>query len=90
MINQPPRPARPGQVSPTSEANGTLLCGRHHRFIHAQGWTGTLVDGRVHWRPPRPDDPPQPANAFIQEFTQELRRLAQRWLKRNPDLRNTS
>ena len=38
---------------PTSEANGTLLCGRHHRFIHARGWQGRIIDGHVAWRPPR-------------------------------------
>ncbi len=38
----------------TSEANGALLCGYHHRFIHAHGWTGRLIDGHVHWQPPSP------------------------------------
>jgi hypothetical protein len=75
---------------PTSESNGTLLCGRHHRFVHANGWSGSLADGQVRWRPPRPGAPPEPANTFVQQFEIKLRQLALRWLARNPDLRNTS
>src|SRR4029079_19272860 len=32
-----------GRGGPTSEGNGALLCGRHHRYVHAHGWTGTIV-----------------------------------------------
>ena len=49
------RNGQPG--GPTSEANGTLLCGHHHRYVHATGWTGRLVEGHVHWRPPHPNTP---------------------------------
>jgi hypothetical protein len=39
---------------PTSVRNGTLLCGRHHRHVHAAGRSdlpisATLVDGQVVW-----------------------------------------
>jgi hypothetical protein len=76
----------------TSEDNGALLCGRHHRFVHAHGWTGTIIDGHVVWRPPDPDQE-QFCNARIQGFERALRDLARRWLDRNPHLRppdNTS
>jgi hypothetical protein len=69
----------------TSEDNGALLCGRHHRFVHAHGWTGTIVDGHVVWRPPDPDQE-QFCNARIQGFERALRDLARRWLDRNPHL----
>jgi hypothetical protein len=37
----------------TAEANGALLCGRHHRHVHAHGWQGRIIDGHVHWQPPQ-------------------------------------
>lgn len=82
------RGGRPG--GPTSEANGTLLCGRHHRHVHANGWSGRLVDGHVTWHPPRPGAPPEPPSDHIRRFETKLRRLALRWLRRNPSLRDTS
>jgi Domain of unknown function (DUF222) len=74
---------------PTSEANGTLLCGRHHRYIHAKAWTGRITDGHVVWKPPGPDHPKQPANAHTQHLEHALKHLARRWLTRNPELRDT-
>ena len=29
--------------------HGALLCGRHHSVVHAKGYHGEVVDGRVHW-----------------------------------------
>jgi hypothetical protein len=81
------RGGRPG--GSTSEANGTLLCGRHHRHVHANGWVGSLVDGHVRWRPPRPGAPPLEATDHARRFETKLRQLALRWLSRNPQLRDT-
>ena len=50
-----PSPSAASRDGPTSEDNGTLLCGRHHRFVHAKGWTGR------HRRRPRVGDRPGPA-----------------------------
>jgi hypothetical protein len=73
----------------TSEANGTLLCGQHHRHVHANGWTGRLIDGHVEWSPPQPGAPPLPANDLARQFETKLRQLALRWLARHPQLRDT-
>ena len=74
----------------TAEANGALLCGRHHRHVHAHGWTGRIIDGHVHWREPEQDnnhggDGDEATNAHQQHFERALRHLAQRWLARNHD-----
>ncbi|GAB3598381.1 HNH endonuclease signature motif containing protein [Angustibacter peucedani] len=34
---------------PTSERNGALVCGLHHRYVHATGQRGRVVDGVVRW-----------------------------------------
>jgi hypothetical protein len=78
-----------GRGGPTSEANGVLLCGRHHRFVHAKTWKGRIVDGHVVWRPPDPGSTER-GNAYDQEFERELRKLALTWLTRNPHLNNPS
>ncbi|MGN6300650.1 MAG: DUF222 domain-containing protein [Angustibacter sp.] len=49
----------------TTVHDGALLCGRHHRHVHATGATGRAIDGRVVWDtgPPderRPEPPPTP------------------------------
>jgi Domain of unknown function (DUF222) len=67
---------------PTAEANGALLCGRHHRYVHAHGWIGTIDDGHVLWRTRGPDDPDPLTNAHLERYERELRQLAQRWLTR--------
>jgi hypothetical protein len=38
---------------PTSVANGTLVCGFHHRNFAAMGWTCTMLNGIPHWTPPK-------------------------------------
>lgn len=35
----------------TSERNGALLCGRHHRHVHASGLVGRLAGDQVRWEP---------------------------------------
>jgi hypothetical protein len=66
----------------TSEDNGTLLCGRHHRHIHTHHWTARIVNGHITWQPPNPNDEPPPPNAYTQEFEQLLKQLAHRWTTR--------
>ena len=65
---------------PTSEANGTLLCGHHHRYVHANGWTGHLIDGHVTWRTPDPGQEHQP-NTHTLAFQTALHAMALRWLR---------
>lgn len=36
----------------TTIADGTLLCGHHHREHTRLGWTGTMINGYPHWIPP--------------------------------------
>jgi hypothetical protein len=72
-----------GKSRRTSEDNGTLLCGRHHRHVHAHHWSARIVDGHVVWRSPdRGEGEVDPPNACSQEFERALRRLAVRWLNR--------
>ena len=82
----------------TSVSNGTLLCGRHHRQVHAHGWTGMLEAGRVTWHPPhrRPgqaDADPEtlsgltnPDHEPLPAVQHALEELTRRWLTRNPHL----
>jgi Domain of unknown function (DUF222) len=74
---------------PTAEANGALLCGRHHRYVHAHGWIGTIDDGHILWRARRPHDPNPLTNAHLERYERELRQLAQRWLTRRRDPTDT-
>ncbi|MEJ5946103.1 DUF222 domain-containing protein [Pseudokineococcus basanitobsidens] len=48
------------QGGTTSERNGTVLCGHHHRLVHAQGWRGELRGTQVVWHPPDQTDPHVP------------------------------
>ncbi|SHG21328.1 protein of unknown function [Jatrophihabitans endophyticus] len=42
---------------PTTTGNGALVCGHDHRVRVAQGWSATIVAGRVAWVPPAWLDP---------------------------------
>jgi hypothetical protein len=42
---------------PTTVANGTLLCGHHHRHFQQLGWTCSMREGRPEWTPPAWLDP---------------------------------
>jgi hypothetical protein len=64
---------------PTNLDNAGLLCGHHHRYVHATGATGRVIDGRVVWDdtsgPPgkAPPDAPHRTNHLIA-------RLVRQWL----------
>ena len=63
---------------PTSERNGALLCGRHHRYVHAVGATGELVNGRVRWTEPGRSSPRLPPPAVTRAIRHLGRRAATR------------
>ncbi len=63
----------------TSVANGTLLCGHHHRHVHTSGLTGRLQDGAVTWSGDPPPAPPQPPTT---RATRAIDHLARRWRAR--------
>jgi hypothetical protein len=44
---------------PTALCNLVLVCDAHHRVVHAQEWTITIIDGHPHFTPPRWLDPHQ-------------------------------
>jgi hypothetical protein len=70
---------------PTSARNGALLCGRHHRHVHARGLVGRLVDGHVVWRQVGAEQDAPPASAATAD--RAIDELLRRWLRRNPQLR---
>ncbi|WP_460459910.1 HNH endonuclease signature motif containing protein [Angustibacter peucedani] len=60
----------------TSVENGTMLCGRHHRHVHATGMVSSLVRGQVVWTTKYPRPPGAPART---RATVAVERLARRW-----------
>src|SRR5919107_1567631 len=67
----------------TSAANGALLCGRHHRHVHARGLVGKLVDSSVVWRAGGVAEHPPASAATADRAVDDL---VHRWLQRNPHL----
>lgn len=72
----------------TSTDNAALLCGVHHRYVHAHNLTGTRTpDGTIIWHTPtgthNPHTPP-PA------LTRAINNLAKRWHERNPQPRTNT
>lgn len=63
---------------PTSVTNGALLCGLHHRYVHANGLVGRLVDGRVVWQAATDHNPHLPPAAV----ERAIAALAVRWRRR--------
>ena len=64
---------------PTAVSNGALLCGTHHRYVHAQGLVGEIVSGRVVWSAPTgQENPHRPPIAVERAITA----LAERWHRR--------
>ncbi|WP_426565665.1 DUF222 domain-containing protein [Angustibacter sp. McL0619] len=68
-----------GAGGATSVENGTLLCGRHHRHVHATRARAELVDGHVVWNTGPPGDLSPPNHAALTRATQALDALARRW-----------
>ncbi len=63
----------------TSERNGTLLCGHHHRIVHARGWRGELHGARVVWHPPPREDPHVPPPPWVPALDTLVTRWRERW-----------
>lgn len=71
---------------PISIANGALLCGRHHRHVHATGYVGHLRDGTVVWAQAPPSGPgPGPDDMTLAR--QLLDHLTQRVVARSSEQR---
>ncbi|GAA4360516.1 HNH endonuclease signature motif containing protein [Angustibacter luteus] len=62
----------------TAVHNGALLCGRHHRHVHATGQTGRVEHGHVTWGTGPPDHQVADANCA----TQAVEALVRRYLTR--------
>lgn len=80
------------QGGPTTVANGALLCGRHHRHVHALNLRGHLHHDAITWQPPpRHHDPhhhlPTTPTTSATAIDHALTALTRRWLHRNPHLR---
>ncbi|KQX65702.1 hypothetical protein ASD06_08730 [Angustibacter sp. Root456] len=63
----------------TDLTRGALLCGRHHRYVHATGATARLVDGQIIWTEPGspPESPPPDPQRWQRQY---LQRLTRQWL----------
>lgn len=70
----------------TSVTNAALLCGRHHRHVHARDLTSQLVDGQVVWDvgpPPPGASTPSPDTApRLTRATAAIDHLVRRWRAR--------
>ena len=64
---------------PTAATNGALLCGTHHRFVHARSLVGRLASGRVTWQASNGADNPHLPPVAVERA---IGALAKRWRQR--------
>lgn len=68
-----------GDGGSTSERNGCLLCGFHHRLVHRQGWRGELRGSQVVWHPPDRQEPFVPPPPWAPAMDRLVRRWRDQW-----------
>ncbi|HEX3003296.1 MAG TPA: HNH endonuclease signature motif containing protein, partial [Angustibacter sp.] len=70
---------------PSDMDNAGLLCGHHHRHVHATGATGHITNGRVEWNtnaspPARPGSDPPATPLPTHRANHLIARLVRQWI----------